>query len=85
MDVLIELLPPPYIEGATIWCNFIAIGRAAGFAPLAISFRVAFQFGLTLAQQRTGIINAARAARDAYATAHNVTLPAVTNIEILGV
>lgn len=85
MDVLIELMPPSYIDGGTIWCAFIAIGRAPGLDPLAISFRVAYQFGLTLAQQRTGIINAARAARDAYATAHGLTLPAVANIEILGV
>ncbi len=84
MDVLIMMVPPPYVEGATIWCNFIAIGRANG-TVLALNFRVAFVFGTTLAAKRTAIIQAARDARDAYATAHNLTLPAVTNIEILGI
>jgi hypothetical protein len=85
MDVLIELLPPPYIEGSTIWCTFVAIGRVNGSPPLLLTFRLAYQFGTTLAQKQTAIKNAAAAARDAYATAHGVTLPAVASIEILGV
>jgi hypothetical protein len=81
MDVLIVMQPPPYVEGSTVWVSFAA---AAANMP-TLSFRVAFAWGTTLATKRTAIIQAARDARDAYAAAHNVTFPAVNQIEILGI
>ncbi len=85
MDVLITMSPPAYVEGETIWVPFVAIGRSPGQAPLALEFRVAFAFGTTLAQKRTGIIMAAGQARAAYEAAHGLSLPAVASIEILGI
>jgi hypothetical protein len=85
VEVLIALLPPPYVEGTTIWCDFVAIARLPNGTVPSLRFRVAYQFGLTLAQQRTGIINAATQAKNNYATAHGITFPAVNSIEILGI
>lgn len=85
MDVLIMPAGAPYVEGTSIFVPFVAIGRVPGVAPLALNFRVAYAFGATLAQKQTAIINAAKAARDAYGAAHSLTFPAVAGIEVIGI
>ena len=85
MDVLIVMVPPPYVEDETIWVDFVAIGRISNGEMPQLNFRVAFQFGATLPAKRTAIVRAANAAAAAYEAAHDVTLPAVTGIEILGI
>lgn len=84
MEVLITALYPPYVEGGVIFVSFMATAAFNG-QILQISFRVQYQFGTTLAQKRTGIINAAAAAKSAYEQAHGLSLPAVASIEILGI
>lgn len=85
MDVLITMGGAPYIEDGAVYVPFVAIGHVAGYPPLRLSFRVAYQWGATLAQKRTAILNAAAQARDAYEAAHGQNLPAVDRLEVLGI
>jgi hypothetical protein len=82
MDVLIARYGDPYIDGANIYVNFIAIGKQNG-NTLQIGFRVQYGWGATDDQKKTAILNAATAAKTAYETAHGITLPAVSRLEIL--
>lgn len=82
MDVLIARSGDPYIDGGSVWVNFLAIGKQNG-NTLQIGFRVPYVWGLTDQQKKTGILNAAAAAKTAYETAHGITLPAVGALEIL--
>lgn len=84
MNVLVMITGSPYIEDATIFIPFTAIGKS-GESVLQINFRVAYAWGSTLAQRRTAILNAANTARQQYEEAHGVTLPAVNAIEVFGI
>ena len=85
MDVIIMMNGTPYIDGAAVYVPFIAIARIPGQDPFQVSFRIQYQWGRTLTQQRTAIRTAAEQAKVDYETAHAVTLPAINQIEILGV
>jgi hypothetical protein len=82
MDVLIARYGDPYIDGANVYVSFVAIGKL-GSNTLQIGFRVQYGWGATAAQRETAIKNAATAAKEAYETAHGITLPAVARLEIL--
>lgn len=82
MDVLIARSGDPYIDGANVWVNFLAIGKQNG-NTLQIGFRVQYGWGATAQQKQTAILNAAAAAKAAYEQAHGITLPAVDGLEIL--
>jgi hypothetical protein len=82
MDVLLARSGDPYIDGSNVFVNFIAIGKLNQHT-LQIGFRVQYGWGATAAQRETAIKNAAAAAKEAYETAHGITLPAVSRLEIL--
>lgn len=82
MDVLIAREGVPYIDGANVWVNFVAIGKQNG-NTLQISFRVQYVWGATAAARDTAIMNAARAAKQEYEATRGITLPAVNRLEIL--
>lgn len=82
MDVVIARMGAPYAEGANVFVDFIAIGKTAT-QSLSVQFRVQYAWGASAAQRNTAIMNGARAAKTAYETAHEVTLPAINELEIL--
>lgn len=82
MDVVIARSGPPYIDGSSIFVDFIAIGKQNGNV-LQIGFRVQYGWGATQSAKETAIRNAATAAKQAYEEAHGITLPAVNRLEIL--
>lgn len=82
MDVLIARSGDPYIDGGNVYVNFLAIGKQNG-NTLQINFRVQYGWGATATQRNNAIINAATQAKQAYETAHGITLPAVNRLEIL--
>ncbi len=82
MDVLLARIGNPYIEGSNVFVDFIAIGKQ-GDNTLQIGFRVQYGWGATATQRDTAIKNAATAAKVAWETAHGITLPAVSRLEIL--
>ena len=63
----------------------MAIARMAGQDPFEVNFRVTYGWGTTLQQKRTAILNAAAQAKQQFEEATGVTLPAVNQIEILGI
>ena len=82
MDVLIARSGDPYIDGANIFVNFIAIGKQND-NTLQIGFRVQYGWGATATQRNTAILNAATQAKQDYEAAHGITLPVVNRLEIL--
>jgi hypothetical protein len=82
MDVLIARSGDPYIDGSNIFVNFIAIGKQNG-NTLQIGFRVQYGWGATATQRTNAILAAATQAKQDYETAHGITLPAVSRLEIL--
>ena len=82
MDVLIAREGVPYIDGANVFVNFLAIGKLNQHT-LQIGFRVQYGWGATEQQKRAAILNAAQQAKLDYEQAHGITLPAVARLEIL--
>jgi len=84
MDVLIQQSGQGFTSGPQILVGFRAYARIPNQDALTIEFYVPYAFGASTAQKRNAIFSAAQTAANDYATGAGITLPAVNNIDVIG-